>query len=312
MAETVSDCRTSVSSIAAILILRRFGGGALRLRGRAIDAGGGGCLRPSALRVSPDVLSVPRDMVASDSSHANRMPTQNGAGVLRPPDTNPERRLLLIGIRRSHLPAALIFGTDDVAGWATWGGLLASGRIRIRRKYLLAWPPLWLPYYVVRVGHVGHDAHSVLSTDQARPDRRGFGTDVFFFTPSPRSTVARPWKTALAYAVNPISIYCTAIHGQSDAIPTLCATVAVVMMGRRGEVAAADRAGVWLGIAAYSRPGRSSSCGAPCSVRSMRRQARSQRWPSGSSLQRYCCVAVLRFQHVTGVLRYRGAAGWWD
>jgi len=133
------------------------------------------------------------DMVASDSSHANRMPTEWSRESLRPPDTNSRAAPSADCIRRSHRASGADLGTDDVAGWATWGFAGVRGE-SVFVEVSAGVAAVVAAVYVVRVGHVGHDAHSVLSTDQARPDRRGFGTDVFFFTPSPRSTVARPGK----------------------------------------------------------------------------------------------------------------------
>ena len=55
-------------------------------------------------------------------------------------------RLLLIALVARIVPAVLIYGTDDVSGWWTWGKLLAKGANPYLSKYPLVWPPFWLPF----------------------------------------------------------------------------------------------------------------------------------------------------------------------
>jgi hypothetical protein len=223
----------------------------------------------------------------------------------------PERRLLLIAFGVRIVPAALIFGTDDVAGWANWGGLLASGSNPTASKYLLAWPPLWLPFTwfaSVMSETTQIPFHLLIKLFPIVADL----VLTFFLYSVAEEYGCKPWKTALAYALNPISIYCTAIHGQFDAIPTLCMTVAVVMMGRRSESRPIG-AGAWLGIAASFKTWPLFILPALLApLRSMRRRAQNAAVAIGIFITALLLSWLFfGFSAVTGVLRYRGALSWW-
>jgi uncharacterized membrane protein len=230
---------------------------------------------------------------------------------LRSLTRTPERRLLLIAFGVRIVPAALVFGTDDVAGWAAWGGLLASGANPTASKYLLAWPPLWLPF--TWFASVMSDTTQIpfYLLIKLVPIAADLVLTLFLYSVAEEYGCS-PWKTALAYALNPVSIYCTAIHGQFDAIPTLCATVAVVMMGRR-ESRRPTGAGVWLGIAAsfktwplFILPALLAPLG------SMRRRAQMATVVIGIFITALL-LSWLFFGvgSVIGVLTYRSALGWW-
>ena len=45
-----------------------------------------------------------------------------------------------------------------------------------------------------------------------------------------------PFRTALLYALNPVSIYVSAIHGNFDAIPAFCTMMAVLAKGNAAGV----------------------------------------------------------------------------
>ncbi|MEA2345350.1 MAG: hypothetical protein QOF63_3519 [Thermoanaerobaculia bacterium] len=223
----------------------------------------------------------------------------------------PERRLLLIAFGVRVVPAALVFGTDDVAGWAAWGGLLASGANPTASKYLLAWPPLWLPFTWLAsvLSETTHIPFYLLI--KLAPIAADLVLTMFLYSVA-EEYGCPPWKTALAYALNPISIYCTAIHGQFDAIPTLCATVAVVMMGRRGDSRLIG-AGSWLGIAAAFKTWPLFILPALLApLRSMRRQVR----VAAIAIGIFIAALLLSWLFfgvgsVMGVLTYRSALGWW-
>lgn len=222
----------------------------------------------------------------------------------------PERRLLLIAFCVRIVPAALVFGTDDVAGWASWGGLLASGSNPNASKYLLAWPPLWLPFtwFASVMSETTQIPFYLLI--KLVPIAADLVLTLFLYSVAEEYGCS-PWKTALAYALNPVSIYCTAIHGQFDAIPTLCATVAVVMMGRRESRPIG--AGVWLGIAASFKTWPLFILPALVApLPQLRRQVRVAAIAIGifitALLLSWLCFGV---GSVRGVLTYRSALGWW-
>jgi len=221
----------------------------------------------------------------------------------------PERRLLLIAFGVRIVPAALVFGTDDVAGWAAWGGRLAAGANPYASKYLLAWPPLWLPFtwFASVTSETTHIPFYLLI--KLVPIAADIVLTLLLYFVA-EEYGCWPWKTALAYALNPISIYCSAIHGQFDAIPTLCATVAVVMIGRRRPIGA----GIWLGIAAAFKTWPLFILPALLApLRPIRRQAQ---MAAAIAIGIFITALLLPwpffgFSTVTGVLRYRSAISWW-
>jgi uncharacterized membrane protein len=122
-----------------------------------------------------------------------------------------------------------------------------------------------------------------------------------------------PWKTALAYALNPISIYCTAIHGQFEAIPTFCMTAAVVMTARRDDSLRRIGPGVWLGIGGAFKTWPLLILPALLApLQSMRRKVHI----AAAAIAIFEIALLLSwlffgFRNVTAVIGYRSAAGWW-
>jgi hypothetical protein len=238
---------------------------------------------------------------------------QNGAVNLFSRLTRtPERRLLLIAFTVRIVPAALIFGTDDVVGWATWGGLLASGKNPYASKYLLAWPPAWLPFTWLASVTAATTHVPFYLLIKLVPIAADLILTWFLYSVA-EDYGCSPWKTALAYALNPISIYCTAIHGQFDAIPTLCATVAVVMIGRNGQSRRPVRAGVWLGVAAAFKTWPLLILPALLApLWSIRRQAQTAAIAIGIFITALLLPGpFFGISTVTGVLHYRSTLEWW-
>ena len=224
----------------------------------------------------------------------------------------PERRLLLIAFGVRIVPAVLIFGTDDVSGWATWGGLLAAGANPTRSQYLVAWPPLWLlfTWFATVLSETTHIPFYILI--KLVPIAMDMVLTLFLYSVAEEFGCS-PWKTALAYALNPISIYCTAIHGQFEAIPTFCMTAAVVVAARRDDSLRPIGPGAWLGIGAAFKTWPLLILPALLApLQPMRRKVHI----AAAAIAIFEIALLLSwlffgFRNVTAVLGYRSAAGWW-
>jgi hypothetical protein len=223
--------------------------------------------------------------------------------------STPKERLLLIALVVRIVPAALIYGTDDVSGWWTWGKLLASGANPYLSKYPLVWPPFWLPFAWLSYGTAeatGLPFHFIIKLFPIAAD---VALTLFLYAMAEEFGCS-PWKTALMYALNPIAIYSVAVHGQFDVIPTLCLTIAVVRMRHEPRPV---RAGFWLGVAAAFKTWPLFVLPALLApLRSMWKRALVAIIAIG------VFVAALLVpwpffgrETVTGVLRYRGALSWW-
>jgi len=163
--------------------------------------------------------------------------------------STPERQLLMIGLLVRIVPAAFIYGTDDVQGWETWGRMLAAGADPYASKYPIAWPPLWLPFAFF--SYITAQATSLPFHLIAKlfPIAADLILIFLLYAAAGRYRLS-PFHTALAYALNPVSIYTSAIHGQFDPYPTLCVTMAVVLAGAMNDRQPPRDAFVWLGIGA--------------------------------------------------------------
>ena len=163
--------------------------------------------------------------------------------------STPERRLLLIALATRLVPAALIFGSEDVAGSWAWAQAIEHGTSPYRTAFFpVAWPPLWLPFAWLAdraAEATGIPFHLVVKSIPIAADV----ILTFLLYSAARDYGRAPFRTALLYALNPVAIYMSAIHGNFDAIPTLCATSAVIAL-RIDDDRRQRRAATWLGVGA--------------------------------------------------------------
>jgi hypothetical protein len=224
----------------------------------------------------------------------------------------PERRLLAIALVVRVVPAALIYGTDDVQGWETWGRMLAAGTSPYASKYPIAWPPLWLPFAffsTITAQGTGIPFHFLAKLFPIAADL----ILLFLLYEAATRYRLRPTSTAMFYALNPVSIYTSAVHGQFDPFPTLCVTMAVLLAGADREREPPRAAAVWLGIGAAFKTWPLLMLPAlVASATSMRRRL----------LLGLITVAIFTaflllpwplvgFSAVKDVLAYRGYGSWW-
>jgi hypothetical protein len=209
--------------------------------------------------------------------------------------------LLALGLVLRIVPAVLIRGTDDVSSWQSWGWYLAQGRNPYQSPYLIAWPPLWpiwagLSYVTADV--TGIPFHAI---GKLLPIAADLVLIAVLFE-------AAGEAAAFAYALNPVSIYTTAIHGNFDALPALCLTVAVVAASRMEE----RRAGWWLGIGAAIKTWPLLLLPAVIApLRSLRTRVRAAAIAIGVFAGALLVALPAGRSAVAGILSYRSAAGWW-
>jgi hypothetical protein len=226
----------------------------------------------------------------------------------------PERRLLLAALLIRLIPAAMVYGTGDVQAWETWGKELAAGLTPYRDQtlYQVSWPPLWLPFpYVTYViSELSPLPFSLLIKFWAIAADLIVTMLLYTFAGRYGQPAGR---TAWLWALNPVSIYTSAVHGQFDPLPMLCALMAVLHAGRTPEEARPGHAGWWLGIGAAFKTWPLfilPALAAP--LRPRRRQLRLV----------FVAVAVFTAalllpvpfigkSAALDVFRYRSAAGWW-
>ena len=162
----------------------------------------------------------------------------------------PERRLLIAALLVRLVPAALIFGADDVEAWHQWGRTLLAGLNPYASKFPIAWPPLWLPVTAMAVS-VSDAFHLPFHFVAKVPSILADVIIAFLLYAVAERFGRSAQRTALAYALNPVSIYTTGIHGNFDSFPLLCAMVAALLYAPDAEADPRGvRAGGWLGAGA--------------------------------------------------------------
>jgi hypothetical protein len=174
---------------------------------------------------------------------------------LRRPDAAPHWRLLAAAVAIAAvvrlIPASIVYGSDDVAGWHRLSDTMALKGDPYSTG-LVNWPPLWpwivhaeaklttllgLPFhFVVKLGPLLADLGitAVLFLVAARGGR------------SPRGAFA----FAMLFALNPVSIFTTSFHGQFDGIAALFGLLAVVSADARPKGIAS---GLWLGLGGLTK-----------------------------------------------------------
>jgi uncharacterized membrane protein len=225
----------------------------------------------------------------------------------------PERRLLIAALLVRLVPAALIFGSDDVEAWRRWGGRLLEGLSPYGSSFPIAWPPLWLPVtaFAVSISETLHlPFHFVAKVPSILAD-----VIIAFLLYAVAERYGRSaQRTALAYALNPISIYTTSVHGNFDSFPLLCAMVAALLYAPDVEGDPRGfRAGGWLGAGAAFKTWPLLVLPALLTPsQSNRRRA----IISGTAVAFWLIALLLPWpffgrSSIAFALTYRGLPGWW-
>jgi hypothetical protein len=234
-----------------------------------------------------------------------------GLRIVRAIVSTRERQLFVIALLVRLLPAAMIFGTEDVYGWEAMGKALAEGRNPYPTNYV-SWPPFWLPWTAaswMTSSALDLPFHFVVKLLPIAADI--IITFVLYF--GAKAYGRKPFATALAYALNPIAVYTSAIHGQFDSIPALCTTVAVLVTGSERPESEWRSAGTWLGVGAAFKTWPLFALPA---VLAPLRRLRHKAGLAAIAIGIFVGALLLPWpfvgrKAVMDVLRYRSASGWW-
>lgn len=224
----------------------------------------------------------------------------------------PERRLLIFAALIRLIPAALIFGTEDVYGWYLCGKIMASGGNPYDIPVFMVWPPVW-PVFVL-FAYLTSDTLGLPFpfTVKLLPIAADIILTTVLLSAATRFGLRR-YFTAAVYAFNPVAIYTSAIHGNFDAIPALFCTLAIISASRMEADPNGVRAGTWLGIGAAFKTFPLLILPALMSAANpFRRRLTIAAVAVGIFLAALLLPwPLIGSAAIAGILRYRGFHGWW-
>jgi hypothetical protein len=168
-----------------------------------------------------------------------------------PPRVIDLRRRQLLVLTFAVRAIAALFGlaTEDVGGWqrivltaAAAGDVYATG--------LVNWPPVWPAILVTFMPVADWFGIPFAIAVKVAPIFADVAIAAFlydwFLVKEPMGNRKRAFRKGLLWALNPISIYVTAFHGQFDALPAFAAAAALILF----EVGFERRAAAMLAIGA--------------------------------------------------------------
>ena len=230
------------------------------------------------------------------------------------PIVSEDRRLwwvvLVLTLGTRLVPGLLITGTEDVGLSWRMAESVAGGR----KPYvdtLAAWPPLW-----PSLGALAFRAASLLSIPSHLAIKLWpIAADVaialtLFSWKRASDTSPRAFRFALLCALNPVSIYITAVHGNFDALPVLALLLAVLFARSEGKATSASAWWLAAGVALKTWP-----LFALPAFLDRRRIVASGRFAAIVIVPSVLMLFLLWLRTpeaiVEKVIRYRGASGWW-
>jgi hypothetical protein len=163
----------------------------------------------------------------------------------------PLAAALLIAAVVRLVPAQVVYGADDVGGWHEVSDAFQTGADPYSTTKL-NWPPLW-PWVVhaeARLSSVsGLPFHFAVKLAPILADVAITGVLYVAALRLGRGQRAA-FTFSLLYALNPVSIFTSAFHGQFDSIAALFALLAVL-----GAVwwPAGQSSGIWLGLGGLAK-----------------------------------------------------------
>jgi hypothetical protein len=226
---------------------------------------------------------------------------------------NAALRLVAIAALPRLVLAFIFAGTEDVGLFQRIAGAMMRGQ-NPYRVVDINWPPLW----AVLTDAAQRLAFATLLPFTFTVKWFPIAADVLItlvlFSQARRRWEAEPsFRFALLYALNPLAIYITAVHGQFDAIPACALLLAAVFLSRDEGGAGWKTSASWLALGIMAKTWPLFVLPALAAVqRPFRRKIA------------YCAIATLPAVLVMSVLwtlspkdisekvlHYRGAGGWW-
>lgn len=151
------------------------------------------------------------------------------------------------------LLAAMVYGSDDVSSWY----YAADAMLRRYNPYrlgLLNWPPLWpLLIYVSALSAMAYHVPLPFTVKLAPILADTAITAALYAWFRRNDAPVGAAHRALWYALNPVAIYTSALHGQFDAIPTLFTLLAVLSAANAEDSRDWTRTSLWLGLGGLAK-----------------------------------------------------------
>ncbi len=157
----------------------------------------------------------------------------------------------LVAVVARLVPAVLAYGTSDVMTWELLGRMLLSGE-NFYATQLHNWPVLWI--YFCAAAALIHDAtglpfFTLIKLPPIAADA-AMTILVFRFVARAGLSARASAASALAYALNPVSILISGYHGQFDSLMLAPTLLAVYLLGTRRTALSA----LALGIGIWFKP----------------------------------------------------------
>ena len=253
-----------------------------------------------------------RPLIAS-MDRPNRRTMKERTAESRPIDPDGRRLwwvVLLLTLVARLVPGFLITGTEDVGlSWRMAESVAGGGNPYV--DTLAAWPPLW-----PSLGALAFRVASFLSIPshlaiKLWPIAADAAIALTLFSWKRTSETARQaFRFALLWALNPVSIYITAVHGNFDSLPVLALLLAVLFARSEGRATTASAWWLAAGVALKTWP-----LFALPAFLDRRRIAASGRFAAIAIVPSVLMLFLLWLRTpdaiVEKVIRYRGASGWW-
>ncbi|HSN68673.1 MAG TPA: hypothetical protein VLV48_05475 [Thermoanaerobaculia bacterium] len=218
--------------------------------------------------------------------------------------------LALIAALARLIPGALVTGTEDVGlSWEMAQSVVEGGNPYV--DALAAWPPLWPALAALAVRFAALLSLPSHLAIKLWPIAADVAIALTLFSWKRISEPPRAaFRFALLWALNPVSIYITAIHGNFDSLPALALLMALLFA--RAEGRATRGAAWWLALGAALKTWPLFALPA---ILDRRRVGASLRCAAIAIVPSAALIFLLWLRTpeviVEKVLRYRGAAGWW-
>lgn len=212
--------------------------------------------------------------------------------------------VVCLGLVARAVAAWLAQPSDDLLGWRWVADVLLDGRNPYVETPRLNWPPLWMLW----LGAVGWVSAKTGLAFGALVRLLPFAADAA--TTALLGRLSLP--LAVCYALHPVPLAITGTQAQLDAVPALCALVAVLAVTTRVRHAAA-LAGVALGVGAGFKTWP-VWLAPPLALRLRERRPRLVLLSLAIGIPAVTLMPLVLFAYegfLFHVVRYRSWPGWW-
>lgn len=128
------------------------------------------------------------------------------------------------------IPGVFVFGSEDVTAWVFASKLWENGQDPYVQAYVFNWPPFWLSvvHGLIRAGMAtGIPCHLMIKIPPIVADGVIALVILRIFFETSKGDLKKSLAGALVYALNPVSIVITAVHGNFISVPLSLLMMAV-------------------------------------------------------------------------------------